>query len=78
MDDAKTCFEYLYVCDASLEPADLIIGFGHFDPKIPRRCCELYVQGYAPRILYTGGIGAGSADIGMAEAIYFREESGRL
>ena len=37
--------------------ADVIVGFGNFNEDIPRRAAELYLQGYAPRILFTGGLG---------------------
>ena len=37
--------------------ADVIVGFGNFNEDIPRRAAELYLQGYAPKILFTGGLG---------------------
>ena len=37
--------------------ADCIVGFGNFNTDIARRAAELYHQGYAPRILFTGGLG---------------------
>ena len=37
--------------------ADLIVGFGNFNTDIARRAAELYHQGYAPKILFTGGLG---------------------
>ena len=76
-DTAQVVFNYLAVRD-ELEKADIIIGFGHFDAKIPRYCCELYSEGYGPRILFTGGIGGGTADLGKPEGIYFAEEARRL
>lgn len=39
------------------ETADVIVGFGNFNTDIARRAAELYHQGYAPRILFTGGLG---------------------
>lgn len=71
LQSAKTIFDYLYL---KQEPqnADAIIGFGHFDLKIPRRCAELYLKKYAPKILFTGGVGAGSADFMYPEAIEFK------
>jgi hypothetical protein len=71
---AEALFEYLALRDAAPDHADIIIGFGHFDAKIPRMCGTLWRQGMAPRILFTGGIGAGTADLGQPEALYFREE----
>ena len=37
--------------------SDVIVGFGNFNEDIPRRAAELYLQGYAPKILFTGGLG---------------------
>ncbi len=39
------------------QKADLIVGFGNFNTDIARRAAELYHQGYAPKILFTGGLG---------------------
>ena len=39
------------------ERADVIVGFGNFNTDIARRAAELYHQGYAPKILFTGGLG---------------------
>ena len=37
--------------------ADVIAGFGNFNTDIARRAAQLYHQGYAPKILFTGGLG---------------------
>ncbi len=37
--------------------ADCIVGFGNFNDNIARRAAELYRRGFAPRILFTGGLG---------------------
>ncbi len=50
---------------------DAVIGFGHFDMAIPRRCAELVREGRAQRLIFTGGIGAGTADLGQPEANAF-------
>lgn len=39
------------------EKADVIVGFGNFNTDIARRAAELYHQDYAPKILFTGGLG---------------------
>lgn len=71
--DAKEIFNYLYLRDQKCAKVDLIIGFGHFDFNIPRQCAHLYQKGGAKKILFTGGRGAGTADLEEAEAIAFRE-----
>ncbi|MCD6284804.1 MAG: YdcF family protein [Anaerolineae bacterium] len=73
-DAAQTLYDYLALRDASVGPADLIIGFGHFDLKIPRQCGALWRAERAPRILFTGGVGAGTAGLDQPEAVYFRDE----
>ena len=39
------------------EQADCIVGFGNFNTDIARRAAQLYLEGYAPKILFTGGLG---------------------
>src|SRR5450759_4968089 len=48
--------------------ADAVLGFGMFDLKLPRFCGELYARGLARHIVFMGGIGAGTGDLGMPEA----------
>ena len=67
---SKKLYNFLSPKD-NLAKADLIIGFGHFDLRIPEQCTELYQNGLAPKILFTGGVGAGSADFKNPEAVEF-------
>lgn len=39
------------------ERASCILGFGSFDENVARRSAQLYLEGYAPRIIFTGGLG---------------------
>lgn len=39
------------------EKADIIIGFGCYNEEIAIRCAQLYKEGYASRVLFTGGLG---------------------
>ncbi len=39
------------------QKADCIVGFGNFNVNIARRAAELYHQGFADKILFTGGLG---------------------
>ncbi|MBQ6999872.1 MAG: YdcF family protein [Oscillospiraceae bacterium] len=52
----QTIWDYLCLHQAP-EKADCIVGFGNFNTDIARRAAELYLQGYAPRVLFTGGLG---------------------
>ena len=40
-----------------VEKADCIIGFGCINDDIAIRAAQLYMDGYAPRILFSGGLG---------------------
>ena len=76
-DAARVLFEFLYLRDPEIVAADAVIGFGHFDLKIPRRCLELHKSGLAPLIVFSGGMGAGTADLGRAEARAFVDDTTR-
>ena len=43
--------------------ADCIVGFGNFNTDIARRAAELYHQGYAPKIMFTGGLGRNTTNL---------------
>lgn len=45
------------------EKADCIVGFGNFNDNIARRAAELYHLGYAPKVLFTGGLGRNTLGI---------------
>ncbi len=71
---AKDIFHWLCVSSDVLQVADVIIGFGHFDLKIPRHCGYLYTNGFAQKIIFTGGSGSGTADLCKPEALVFFDE----
>jgi uncharacterized SAM-binding protein YcdF (DUF218 family) len=74
MEELEELFSYLSPRDR-LRHAELIMGFGVFDMRVPAHCAELYHGGYAPLILFTGGIGAGSGLLEEPEAVVFRQEA---
>jgi len=70
--------EYLAAAEPlPVEPADVVLGLGHFDREIPRRCAALVRAGRARWIVFSGGVGAGSGDFTQAEALEFREQLAR-
>jgi hypothetical protein len=75
---ARQVFDYLYLKDEQITPCDVVIGFGHFDLGIPRYCVDLYIRGFAKWIIFTGGVGTGSADFKYAEGIEFLNEAKKL
>lgn len=47
-----------YMClNQHIEPAACIIGFGCINDDIAVHCAKLYQNKYAPKILFTGGLG---------------------
>ncbi len=57
-----------------LEKADLIIAFGSRDLSVAKRAAQIYHQGYADKILFSGGFGKGTKDIWQrSEAEKFAE-----
>lgn len=72
---ARHLLLYLSQTDAPpARPADAVIGFGVFDLNLPRFCAGLHAAGLARRIIFTGGIGGGTGDLGGPEADVWREE----
>ena len=56
LEPLQVLWDYLGLHQAP-EKADCIVGFGNFNVNIARRAAELYHQGWADRILFTGGLG---------------------
>ena len=52
----QVLWEYLQMHQPPRQ-AQCIVGFGNFNTNIARRAAQLYLQGFAPRILFTGGLG---------------------
>ena len=72
-DSCRVVFNWLSLREAAPDCAcDAVIGFGHFDLNIPRHCAELRTRGAARTMIFTGGIGAGTADLGRPEADAFK------
>lgn len=55
-EDLMVLWNYMRL-DMPLERADCIVGFGCYNDDIALRAAELYRQGWAPRVLFTGGLG---------------------
>ncbi len=56
LEPLKVLWDYLGLHQQP-QRADCIVGFGNFNDQIAVRAAELYRQGYAPRVLFTGGLG---------------------
>ena len=56
MENVQILWDFMHM-DQPLEEADVIVGFGCYDEDIPRRCAELWHQGFAPYVCFSGGLG---------------------
>jgi hypothetical protein len=72
---AHTLYDWLALRNqpAPTTKVDAVIGFGHFDLNIPRHCIQWLREGRAEHVIFTGGIGAGTADLGKPEAEAFAD-----
>lgn len=58
----RILWDYMHL-NQKVEPSDVIVGFGCYDEDIPKRCAELYREGYAPYVAFSGGLGRNTAGI---------------
>lgn len=59
---AQVLWDYLCL-HTPPKKADCIIGFGCYNEDIPRRAAQLYRDGFAPWVLFTGGLGRNTAQM---------------
>lgn len=91
--DKQTAVHILwdYLClHQTPKEADCIVGFGCYNEDVARRVAQLYHQGFAPLVLFTGGLGRNTSSMwteseasrfaavamaeGVPEAAILREE----
>lgn len=71
----RTIHDFLAETDPlDADPYDAVIGFGMFDLSLPRFSGDLYARGHVRRIVFTGGVGAGTGNLGGPEADVWRDE----
>ncbi len=72
---AETLWRYHCIYDTP-QPADFIIGLGSYDLRVADRCVDLYRQGLAPRVLFTGRHGHWTRDrFAASEARVFADRA---
>ena len=59
---SRILWDYMRL-DMPLHKADCIVGFGCYNEDIALRAAELYHAGYAPRVLFTGGLGRNTKEM---------------
>lgn len=62
IDSIKILWDYL-VYENALVKADAIIGFGSNDITIATRASQLFIDGWAPYLLFSGGLGKGTEGV---------------
>lgn len=62
IENLKVIWDYTHL-NQTLEKSDLIIGCGCGNLQIPVKCARLLKDGYAPKILFCGGLGKITKDI---------------
>jgi uncharacterized SAM-binding protein YcdF (DUF218 family) len=68
---AKKLNEYLKMNDV-LEKSDCILVLGSFDERVAERAVELYLKGYAPLLIFSGGmVNFAKDNWGESEADHF-------
>ena len=69
----KILWDYLCL-NEPVEKADCIVGLGCYDLDIPRHCANLYNQGYADILIFSGGLGRNTINMwNVPEARKFAE-----
>lgn len=58
---AKILWNYLHLGE-KIEKCDCILGLGCYDLHIPEKCVQLYKEGYADLIIFTGGLGKSTSE----------------
>lgn len=70
---AKVLWDYHHL-NHIIRKSDIIVGFGSHDLHVAQRCAQLFLDGYANMIIFTGGFGRITKNIwNMAEADKFAE-----
>jgi len=59
---AKRLWDYHHM-DHALEKADCILVLGSHDTRVAKRAAELYLEGWAPMIIFSGGLGNFTKDM---------------
>lgn len=59
---AKKLWDY-HVLNQKLEKSDCILSLGTHDLRVAERAAELYLEGYAPLVVFSGGLGKITKDI---------------
>lgn len=59
---AKTIWDYHHM-NIPLQKADCILALGSQDTRVAERAAEIYLQGWAPLLIFSGGVGRITKDL---------------
>ena len=59
LETLQIVWDHLYTED-ELQKADVIMAFGCADPAVAQRAAQLFLDGWAPHLLFSGGLGKGT------------------
>lgn len=77
IDLLKILWNYMYLGE-EIKKSHCILGLGCNDFSVPKRCVELFKQGYADIIIFTGGKGKSTNEWTKTEAELFYEKATSL
>lgn len=71
---AKVIWNY-HLLNQPVKKADLIFVLGSANPVVAKRAAELYLEGYAPLIVFSGGFGRMTREVfnNETEAVVFKK-----
>ena len=61
-ENVSVLWDYMHM-HMDLQKSDYIVGFGCYNEDIALRCADLWKEGWAPKILFTGGLGRNTAQM---------------
>jgi uncharacterized SAM-binding protein YcdF (DUF218 family) len=77
-ESAKIVWDYHHV-NQQLKKADAILALGSNDIRVAKRAAQLYLEGWAPLVVFSGGVGALTAGMwNKPEAEVFADEAVKL
>lgn len=78
LETLRVVWNSLYTAD-TLEQADVIMAFGCADPMVGQRAARLFADGWAPVLLFSGGLGKGTLGrLQKSEAENYADTAERL
>lgn len=62
LEDLSILWDYMHL-NESPRSCGCIVGFGCYDEDIPKRCAQLFHEGFAPYVAFSGGLGRNTSGL---------------